>query len=433
VMLTETGYDLGNRLFSPAGYPIIDELNRADYMIRAFRDYWPKWPEIIAVFPFEFSNDGWQRFDWVYPDSGTDDAGRPKRIHAQYGAVAALAKVTDTTGGISGTITIDKLGATLEGATVMLDTLPIGAVTDPMGNYLLPKILPGTYKITVKKKGFDTIEQKVTAKAGENTVVNIALVCRDKVKLTGTVRSGDTGKPLSGVTIELQPSKQTVRTSSEGRYEFRNCIPARYTLTATLDSFETYSANVQVSSSDQSNQNMHDFVLGRRRATITKNELENGGMEAGGGGGGKEGLALGFESLLAGYRDEMTAVSDKFAHTGRLSQEMRMYPEELILRQITHYHTAQPGKTWVAGAWVRTDSSDDKAAAWLSLAATGGDGNFVAQTASKKVTGRSDGWVWLEVQLLSPPNANRISVNLHTQGSTGSAYFDDVSLGIVGQ
>ena len=110
-----------------------------------------------------------------------------------------------------------------------------------------------------------------------------------------------------------------------------------------------------------------------------------------------------------------------------------MHSEELIIRQITHYHTAQPGKTWVAGAWVRSDSSDSKAAAWLSLAATGGDGNFVAQTTSKKVTGRSDGWVWLEVEMLSPPNANRITVNLHTQGSTGSAYFDDVSLGIVGQ
>lgn len=42
VMITETGYMLGDATMQ--GYPMIDENNRADYVMRAFRDYWSKWP-----------------------------------------------------------------------------------------------------------------------------------------------------------------------------------------------------------------------------------------------------------------------------------------------------------------------------------------------------------------------------------------------------
>ena len=100
VILTETGYELGNewyttKLSTAEDFPAIDDENRKDYTMRAFRDYWSKWPEIIAVCPFEMAAvqpRNWGNFDWIYIDSGSDDKGYPTNPHPHYDAVAALPK-----------------------------------------------------------------------------------------------------------------------------------------------------------------------------------------------------------------------------------------------------------------------------------------------------------------------------------------------------
>ncbi len=86
VMLSEAGYGLYDRTFRFEGYPTIDEDNRANYMKRAFRDFWASWPEVVGVTPFELVDPygTWPRWDWLYP--GTDVP------HAQFNAVKALPK-----------------------------------------------------------------------------------------------------------------------------------------------------------------------------------------------------------------------------------------------------------------------------------------------------------------------------------------------------
>jgi hypothetical protein len=87
VMLTETGYELGNKIFDFEGFSAINESNRAAYIASALADYWSKWPEIVAVTPFELCDGSghWAKFDWVYPYS-------PYPVHAQFNTVAALIK-----------------------------------------------------------------------------------------------------------------------------------------------------------------------------------------------------------------------------------------------------------------------------------------------------------------------------------------------------
>ena len=87
VMLTETGYELGNNTFGFEGYSSINEDNRAAYITSAFADYWQKWPEVVAVTPFEMCDTSgqWAKFDWVYPYW-------PFPKHQQFDAVAALPK-----------------------------------------------------------------------------------------------------------------------------------------------------------------------------------------------------------------------------------------------------------------------------------------------------------------------------------------------------
>jgi uncharacterized repeat protein (TIGR01451 family) len=86
VILTETGHALYENTFGFEGYPPISEGNRADYMVRAFQNYWLSWPEVVAVTPFELVDPygtTWY-MDWLHPTTDIP--------HQQYSAVEALPK-----------------------------------------------------------------------------------------------------------------------------------------------------------------------------------------------------------------------------------------------------------------------------------------------------------------------------------------------------
>lgn len=86
VILTEAGHALYENTFGFEGYPPINESNRADYMVRAFQDYWLSWPEVVAVTPFELVDPygTTQYMDWLYPTTDIP--------HQQYTAVESLPK-----------------------------------------------------------------------------------------------------------------------------------------------------------------------------------------------------------------------------------------------------------------------------------------------------------------------------------------------------
>ena len=83
VFLSENGYALGQRV--DWRYPVIDEQNRADYMRRAFQDYWQIWPELNGVASFELSDPTgvWSAWNWVEGDNS---------LHAVYPAVLGIDK-----------------------------------------------------------------------------------------------------------------------------------------------------------------------------------------------------------------------------------------------------------------------------------------------------------------------------------------------------
>ncbi|MCZ7574094.1 MAG: hypothetical protein M5U01_36550 [Ardenticatenaceae bacterium] len=99
VLLTETGYALGDSSYAWDGFPAITEDNRADYVSRALSDYWQAWPEVQAVTPYELvdSFGNWAVWDWIYPN-GT--------AHRQYDVVAAQAKFQKV---VPGTLSVSFL------------------------------------------------------------------------------------------------------------------------------------------------------------------------------------------------------------------------------------------------------------------------------------------------------------------------------------
>lgn len=427
VMITETGYDLGNSVYTRSErHPIIDECNRADYMVRAFRDFYPTWPEVVAVFPFEFCDPGWERFNWVHPDSETNEDGTPTRPHYQYTAVAALAKPTDVTGAVSGTIRAAGVAAPLEGVSVTGGGQRF--TSDAVGNYFLAKLAPGSHRVEVRKAGFRTVSRDLRVTAGANTVFDVEMVATRKETLSGVVRDSDHDRPVAHVKVTLEPGGQSVRTNSNGEYRFTNVVPATYRLAAESNGWYRYDAESVTVASGKAN--TWDFRLGRLPRVSGENLINNPSMEAGGGGAARKGLALSFEpGNDQGGKEEAAAINERLAHTGRMSQELRVRQAEAIVRQMTHYNTVQPGERYTAGIWIRTDIADRDGAAWMTLEFTDNGGKLIRrEEPAKRAEGRSREWVWMSVDGVAPEGAQRMSISLHTQGKGGSACFDDAHL-----
>lgn len=165
VVLTETGYGLGERWY--AEYPPIDEENRAEYMRRAFDEFWPRWPEVRAVTPFELSDPhgSWKPFDWVWPTSGSDPSGLPTQARLQY------ARLVPATGVVRGTVT-DGAGHPLAG--VALAAGGHAATTAEDGSYTLIAD-PGAYELAARKPGYFAGGARFGVEAGQVVRLDVTL------------------------------------------------------------------------------------------------------------------------------------------------------------------------------------------------------------------------------------------------------------------
>ena len=87
-------------------------------------------------------------------------------------STAALAQTNKLT--ISGQVT-DPSGAVLKGAQIHL--LPQGTTvaSDALGDFLIPDLTPGNYKLAISYVGFKPFEATITLKAGENNRVQARL------------------------------------------------------------------------------------------------------------------------------------------------------------------------------------------------------------------------------------------------------------------
>jgi hypothetical protein len=345
--------------------------------------------------------------------------------------VSKLAKPTDETGAISGTITVDELGVRLEGVEVTTGRQTF--TTDPMGNYFLARLDPGKHTVRMQKIGFEPVERMIDVTRGENSVVDLVMKAKLRRRLTGVVLAGDgPPRPLAGVKVRIEPADRTTVTDNQGRYTFEECIPAPYTLIASADGCYSYEAkNVVV---EMMGPSRHDFFMGRRPEGLPHtNMASNPSMEAGGGGGGQDWIALGFEPLmidpaLSKASVRLGEVADRDAHTGQRCQVMRMFDKETVIRQITHYGTARPGTRYRGGVWIRTDCPAGSEA-WITFDATDNGGGVVGRIGPSERISGATGWKWISLEAVAPPGSQRLSLNFHTQGERGIACFDDAFIG----
>lgn len=424
VMITETGYDLGNDLFARReGHPIINEANRADYFARAFRDYWTRWPEVEAVFPFVLAGCGWDRLEWVCDGSGIGPDGRPSKARPHYLAVASLAKPGDCHGAISGKVTLER---GLPVAQVRVECADRRVETDDAGCFYLPRLGAGVYELLFERVGFEPARRRARVEAATNTVVDVTLRATGVGILSGRIRDGLTGKPLDGVTLNFRPAPPgPIATGPGGVFDAIPLRPIAYSLSLSKPGYQTVTLpGIAVPVGERRSLTV---PLGPDRDPIWPNLLGNPSFEEGGGGGGQAGVALRFEPAAMGP----CFVAEDIVRSGRRSQAIEADRYPITLRQITHYNTVRAGERYVAGAWVRVLELAGGGAS-ISLDFTENDGRIIQRTpAWELLRGTSDGWRHLEVGDVAPAGAKRVAVNLNVGAGSGLAWFDDVYLGVV--
>jgi len=127
---------------------------------------------------------------------------------------------TGTTGTIIGTVT-DESGAIIPGATV--DVLDVGTsavrstATGSRGEYAVPNLPPGEYRVTVSLSGFRTTVLVVKVEVARSVLGNVALkvgTLQESVLVTGSVETelqttdASVGSVLGGEKIVKLPTVQ---------------------------------------------------------------------------------------------------------------------------------------------------------------------------------------------------------------------------------
>jgi hypothetical protein len=428
VIITETGYDLGNQVYADLGYPIIDDDIRADYTMRAFRDYWAKWPELVAVIPFEFSAGGdWARHDWVKPGSGTDERGWPTDRYRQYDYVAWLAKPNDPTGAINGKVLQTDLGVPVEDVRVTLEPSGAATLTGPYGNYFFPDLEEGEYSLRFEKEDFDPAsESGITVRAGENSVVNAEVKAEGAGRVEGLVLHGLTLEPVPEVTVLLSPGDREARTDIRARFVMTDVIPSNYTAEATRAGFHHHPKRDQTVTRDETT-----FLLFRIAEDVhpaTGNLLKNPGFEEGE----NEGLALGWETLKKEGRPPVYSVDYLVTRTGDGAQRVRANRGEFnIVIQYTHYSTLIPGRHYTVNVWARTEGvkrGEGKGVTFDAMLIHNDTRELGFYECETVLEGDND-WTLLSMTIPAAEEKTRLRLTLYADADEGTVWFDDCFVG----
>ncbi|SDG35616.1 Serine protease, subtilisin family [Sinosporangium album] len=129
---------------------------------------------------------------------------------------AVQAAPVGSLGALNGTVTSG--GAAVAGATATVAGPQSRTVTTgPDGTYTLPRLLVGTYQITVKKFGYGDATATATVTAGQTATANVALTASPSARVSGTVISS--GVPQAGAEVAAAGTPASAVTDAAGRYQ----------------------------------------------------------------------------------------------------------------------------------------------------------------------------------------------------------------------
>ena len=177
-----------------------------------------------------------------FPITGTEEVTENLQLTASTASSAGIVTGTVTSGGIP-----------IEGATVKIFDVndnPIAHdLTNPQGQYTIPDVTAGSYKITATKFTYltpNTIPFSVVA--NRPTIVNIALTLDpdvDKNALYGIIRQAVVLTPIEGATVNIfqvvagvQTLALTTVTNSSGQYFGPRLVSGDFVVIANKNGYE---------------------------------------------------------------------------------------------------------------------------------------------------------------------------------------------------
>jgi 5-hydroxyisourate hydrolase-like protein (transthyretin family) len=181
-------------------------------------------------------------------------------------------------GTVSGTIT--GSGGPIAGAIVeALSGTGIAvaiATTDGVGQYVINRLAPGSYRLRVSAPAFQTFVVGFSVSAGQTVVVNLNLLANPG-SIIGTVIDEDSGIPLPGASLKVVNSSgitdASITTDVNGQFSVDSLAPGTYVITFSSDGHGTKTIGTYV----QSDQTTTLDVTVRRLAGVLTGDVSSGG------------------------------------------------------------------------------------------------------------------------------------------------------------
>lgn len=156
-------------------------------------------------------------------------------------------------GSINGVITDSSTKLPIPGALVKVKqghNVVASASTDNLGNYAIMNISPGTYSITVKHELYRSASRNVAVEDDSIATARFALPRYGNI--AGKAVDLLTDAPLPGAAVKVFLGNSLVATTiaaEDGSFYLLNLNPARYTITASAEDFQSFSQLIGVKSS----------------------------------------------------------------------------------------------------------------------------------------------------------------------------------------
>ncbi|MDZ7729952.1 MAG: carboxypeptidase-like regulatory domain-containing protein [Natrialbaceae archaeon] len=145
------------------------------------------------------------------------------------GSVTADLALTPLNGTVTGTVTDADTGATIQNATVTLETGQT-ATTDATGSYTIANVVPGTYNLTADHADYAPNMTSVTVGPNGSVTADLALTPQNGT-ITGTITDAQSGAAIDNASVTLETG-QSAMTDASGNYTIANVVPGTYNLTA---------------------------------------------------------------------------------------------------------------------------------------------------------------------------------------------------------
>lgn len=423
VIGTETGYRYGQG----GGNPIVDKQVRADYHLRAFRDYWMKWPEVLGMCIWDFSNPFEKENDntWVHADSTADEAGWPSMPTLDYEYVAALAKPTSDYGCASGRLVDSRTKAGIPGVEVTLVDTDLSTTTDRFGNFILSPIVPderALYLADMKSNTHSGGRFGLKVEKGKNVLLRRESWARAFATLRGKVVNTQTGEPLADAMVTAEPGGFGTRSNRAGVFEFAKLPHGYYEVTVAKDGSYPHRQSATLLAGGQTTE--HTYRLGPgREATV--NLVSNGGFERAEP---DAGIALGW-----GGEGEVKALAldGEMVYAGDRAQIIKAVPGSRAgIIQWTGYTTITPGERYRLQCWLRTAGVRVNAGKGARLAGTvvTNPHKKLMEVRGELVLTGDQPWTLVTADFTAPPDAGRVSLEVELEADAGTCWADEAAV-----